>query len=299
MYKFIKDEKGSVTVLVSLLVVALMGMLALVTDVGVVYAEKAKLSKAIDAAILAGGQELPGSISAARTVMETYLVANGVDINDVTITIAGDGKSASIVATKQVDHYFAKVLGFNQTGINETSKIELGNAASAVGGIRPFGVTKYDFQYGDQVVLKTNGGDGYHGNFGGLALGGSGACNLIGNALYGYESEIKVGDYIDTEPGNMASMINPIKNYIGQFNETFETFDRNSGRVWTVLVVDSMEVNGRSAVEVVGFAQFFVEEIKKKSGKAQITGRFVRYVTNGDIDHSLDDTGVYAMRLVN
>lgn len=299
MNKFISNQKGSVTVLVSLIIVAMVGMLALVTDVGLVYAEKAKLSKALDAAILAGGQDLPASPSKARASMETYLVENGVALSDVVINIAADGRSASIQATKAVDHTFARVLGFSQSDVHEISKLELGNAASATGGIRPFAVTKYDFQYGDQVVLKENGGDGYHGNYGALALGGRGACNFKSKTLYGYDGEIEIGDMIDTEPGNMASVINPLKNYLSQFDETFDDYDRDSDRVWTVLVVDSMEVNGRSEVEVVGFAQFFVEDIQKKSGKAEITGRFVRYVTNGEIDNTLDDTGVYAMRLVN
>jgi hypothetical protein len=122
---------------------------------------------------------------------------------------------------------------------------------------------------------------------------------MFNNALYGYSGELHVGDFVFTEPGNMAGMINSLSYYINSIDETFEDFARDSDRVWTIPIFDSMEVNGRKAVEIVGFAQFFVEEVFKRQGKAEIHGRFIQYVTNGEIDQTVDNTGVYGMRLVN
>lgn len=171
----LKSEKGNVTIIVSVLLFAIMGIMALVIDMGVVYAEKAKLANAIDAAILAGGQELPENKTKARTVMEEYLIENGVSLDQVNISIDADGLGAEITAVKNVEHAFAKLVGIDNSDVSEVSKIMLGTASSATGGIRPFGVTKYDFEYGDPVVLKTGAGDGYNGNYGAIALGGSGA----------------------------------------------------------------------------------------------------------------------------
>lgn len=168
------NNKGNATIIVSVMMFAIMGILALVIDMGVVYAEKANLSKAIDAAILAGGAELPGDPAEAKSVMETYLVENGVSLDEVVITIEADGMGAKIVGTKSVEHYFAKILGFENTDVTDIAKVELGTAVSAKGGIRPFGVESFDFEYGDPVVLKEGAGDGYHGNYGAIALGGSG-----------------------------------------------------------------------------------------------------------------------------
>jgi len=172
--KLFRSEKGNVTILVTVVMFALMGIMALVIDMGVVYAEKVELANAIDAALLAGGQELPEDKVSARAIMEEYLVENGVALEDVTITIAADGLSANIVGVKAVPHHFAKVIGFNESDVTEQGKLILGTASSAKGGIRPFGVEKYDFQYGDEVVLKSGAGDGYNGNYGALALGGRG-----------------------------------------------------------------------------------------------------------------------------
>ena len=295
----IRDEKGNVTILVSVVFLALMGVMALVIDMGVVFAEKVELTNAIDAALLAGAQELPGDKTEARAVMETYLVENGIALDDVQITIASDGLSAEIDSTIMVPHYFAQMIGIETSEVSGNGKVVLGPASSAKGGIRPFGVEKYNFQYGDEVALKVGGGDGYHGNYGALALGGSGACVLLNNALYGYDGELNVGDTVLTEPGNMAGMVNSLSYYINNIDESFDDYSRNSDRVWTVPIFDSIEVNGRTAVEVVGFAQFFVESAYKIQGKAEIHGRFIEYVTNGDIDPTLESTGVYGMKLVD
>lgn len=297
--KLFKDEKGNVTILITVVFLALMGMMALVIDMGVVFAEKVELTNAIDAALLAGAQELPNDKTKAQSVMETYLSENGVALEEVQITIASDGLSAEIGGTVTVLHYFAKLIGIESSEVTGNGKVILGPASSAKGGIRPFGVEKYDFRYGDEVALKVGGGDGYHGNYGALALGGSGASVLLNNALYGYDGELNVGDTVLTEPGNMAGMVSSLSYYINNTDETFEDFSRSSDRVWTVPIFDPMELNGRTAVEIVGFAQFFVESVYKIHGKAEIHGRFIEYVTNGDIDLTLESTGVYGVKLVD
>lgn len=297
--KFLNNENGNVTVLVALMMLILVSMMAFVTDFGIVFAEKAKLSKAMDAAILAGGAELPRRTDLARSIMEEYIVLNGVSLDQVEITIASDGLSAEIVGTKPVEHYFAKLMGFDFTTITETSKVILGPARSVANGLRPFALTKYEFGYGDFVTLKQAAGDSFNGNFNAIALGGTGASDLLDNALYGYDGEIEVGDIIDTEPGNMASIITPLDTYIKSFNDTFETFDRGSGRIWTVPVFESLDVEGRDGVIVIGFAQVYVIEIGQQTGLAEIKGRFLEYVSNGEIDFELEDTGVYAMKLIN
>lgn len=294
----LRDESGNITIIVTFVLVILVVALAFVMDFGVIYAEKAKLIKAMDAAILAGGQALPGDIGQARATMESYLEDNGVDVDQVNIWISDDGMQAEISALKDVDHYFAKIIGIESTTIDDSSKIALGALTSVKGGIRPFGVEKFDFVYGDQVVLKQGGGSGSNGNYGGIALGGTGACVLINNALYGYAGELAIGQYVSTEPGNMASMIRYLSSYINSIPETFDNFSVGSQRLWTLPIMASMDVNGRAEVEIVDFGQFFVEDIYKSSGKAVIKGRFVQYVSQGDIDFDKTSTGALGMKLV-
>lgn len=298
MLKKLKKKAGNVTVLVALLMFAIMGMMAMVIDIGVVYVEKAKLSNALDAALLAGGPELPDRPGLARDVMEEYLIENGVSLDQVTIVIDQDHMGAEIDGTGVVNNTFAKIIGFDTTDISAHSRIILGYASSAKGGLRPFGVTDFGYNFGDQVILKEGAGDGYHGNYGAVALGGTGTDTLLYNALYGYDGTVSIGDIIYTEPGNMASIINPLKFYVDSFTDTFENHERGTDRIWTIPLFESMEVGGRDGIVVTGFAQFFVEGVQKKAGKAEITGRFIQYVTNGDIDSSIENKGTLGMKLV-
>lgn len=296
---FKKNEKGNITILVMVVMLAMMGSIALVIDIGVVYAEKVKLVNALDAALLAGGQELPDDKITARSMMELYLVENGVDLTEVDIIIGDDGFSANIKGTRDVEHIFGKIIGFNTARINGESKLILGTASSASGGLRPFAVEKFEYNFGDSVILKEGAGDGYHGNYGSVALGSSGSSILLYNALFGYDGEVKIGDWIDTEPGNMANVVNELRRYFADIVDDFENVENDSDRLWTVPLVDSLIVSGRDDVQVVGFAQIYVSEIKKIGGQAEIHGRFVQFVTSGEIDMTIDDTGVYGMKLVN
>jgi len=297
--RFFKEEKGNVTILVTVVFLALMAIMALVIDMGLVYAEKVRLTNAIDAAILAGGQDLPNDKTEARQVMEEYLISNDVSVEDVEISIAHDGMSAEIIGTKNVKHYFAKLIGFDSSDITENVKLVLGSASAVTGGLRPFAVEKFPYTYGTEIILKEGAGDGYHGNYGAVALGFPGTTVLLENALYGYDGTISIGDWIDTEPGNMASMITPIANKLDAVGDSFDTYENSSGKLWTIPLVDSLVVSGRDAVEVVGFAQVYIERVEKYQGDAIIVARFVQFVANGEIGENIEDTGVYAMKLVD
>lgn len=290
-------RKGNASILVAIAMTALLGSSAYVVDIGIAYGEKIKLENAVDAAALSGALELPSNPQRAIEIAKEYLEKNGVDINSSNIIISQDNKSMEVSSQREVKHYFAQVLGVSKSTVKAKSKAIIGPAKSVTGGIRPFAVVAYDYSYGDLVALKEGAGDGYHGNYGVLAMGGQGASVFRNNALYGYNGTINVGDWIDTEPGNMAGVVNELKNYINSEQSTFENFTRDSIRLWTLPLVNTLEVNGRKMVQVVGFAKFYVEDIEKKSGKAEIYGRFIRYVDRAEIDMNLNDTGLYGVKL--
>ncbi len=72
------DQAGSVLLLVLILIVALLGFTAFVIDAGRIYINKAKMSNAVDSAVMAGVQELPNSPGQAIAVAENYAQQNGV-----------------------------------------------------------------------------------------------------------------------------------------------------------------------------------------------------------------------------
>lgn len=290
-------EKGNISIILAILITGLLGFTSYVVDIGLVYAEKIKLTNAIDSAALAAVQELPGSDAFARAIAIDYLSKNNVLQSEVVITIASDHKSIQIVGVKNVKHLFAQIIGINSNNINASTKAIVAPIKSVSSGIRPFAVEIFPFSYGGIVTLKEGGGDGYNGNYGAVALGGTGANVFKNNAIYGYNGTISAGDYIDTETGNMSGATNAIINYINSEQSTFNNFPKNSIRLWTIPLVNTLQVNGRSQVLVAGFGQFYVESVGNNSGKMEMVGRFIKYVRNGTVDTTLNDTGAYGSKL--
>lgn len=293
-----KNEKGNISILVMVMMVVLLGSAGAAIDVGRAIIERTELSNALDYAALAGAQELPVDTTKAVQVAEDYLRQNGINPAAVDIVVSQDGKSIALNGNSDVAYTFLKVLGIDETTVKANSKVILGAAQSVKGGLRPFAVEDFPYQYGALVTLKQGAGDGYHGNYGVVALGGSGSSIYEYNAFYGYDGEIAIGDEISTEPGNMANVSNQLQTYINGIPHTFDSHPRDSERLWTVPLVDTLIVSGRNTVTVTGFAQVFVENIGKKAGKIEIQARFVRFVVNGDIDVSLVDRGTYGVKLV-
>jgi len=295
----LNKENGNVSLLVLLLMVILLSATGFAIDMGRIVIDRAKLSNALDYAALAGAQELPDDPEAAKAEARAYLVDNGIDPTLISINISEDRKTIELKGTKELQFTFIRIMGFEKTNVVGSSKVILGAVKSVKGGLRPFAVEDFDYSYGTVITLKQEGGDGYHGNYGVVALGGTGSGNYESNALYGYKGEIAIGDEIQTEPGNMANVSNALKEYINSIPDTFNNFNRDSKRLWTVPLVDSLAENGRGTVVVTGFAEVFVESIQKKSGKIEINARFIRFVLNGEIDQTVEDRGTYGIKLVN
>jgi hypothetical protein len=287
------NNKGNVAIILCLVFTALLGFTAYVVDIGFIYVEKVKLSNAIDSAVLAAILELPTDEIKAKNVAVEYLEKNNVDPGKVSITISADKKSIKMVGIKTVNHFFAPIIGIDSSDVNAGTKAIIAPIKSVKGGIRPFAVESFDFSYGTEVKLNEGAGPG---NYGAVEFGSRGANVFESNALYGYSGTITVGDMIYTEPGIMSGATNAIKNYINSECSSFDNFERNSIRLWTMPIVDSLDVNGRKEVKVVGFAEFYVESIATEQN--QIQGRFIRYVTNGEIDVTQSDTGIYGSKLV-
>ena len=128
-------EGGQAIVLVVISLVVLLGMAALVIDIGYVYYTQRALQASADAAALAGAQELPDPTQAAA-VARQYSGESGAknarsDVNGVTTTITTkcitsipgcDPVNAVVVVEKApTKTFFAGVLGINAFNIKATS----------------------------------------------------------------------------------------------------------------------------------------------------------------------------------
>ena len=109
------------------------------------------------------------------------------------------------------------------------------------------------------------------GNFAGLAIDGNGANVYSDGIMFGCETELSIGDVLDSEPGNMAG---PTDDAI--------SYRLDNGLIYvTCPIVDTLDVNGRKEVVIVGFAHFILEATAiddpgdGNNAKAVITGTYV------------------------
>ncbi|MBM7557195.1 pilus assembly protein TadG-related protein [Halanaerobacter jeridensis] len=283
----VNEEKGTVIVLVAFLMLIFLVLLALVVDVGMLYLERIELVNTLDAVVLSGVQELPDDPLAAEDIAQEYAANNGLDSGQVTINVIA---SNQIEATgkENVAMNFAPAIGIEEVEITSTSKAQI-SQVNAVTGIVPFGIVQQNFVYGESYYLKYGAGDpanaqGLNGNFGALALDGTGAKNYEDNIKHGYDSQLKVGDEVTTEPGNMSGPTRKGVEYrVDQCNHvpgcSYDTVKPDCPRLLYVPVIDDLG-NGRSTSEVVGFAAFFLEGMDKEQGNSYVEGRFIKWLAD-------------------
>ena len=301
MRRFRKQHRGSVIVMVAAMLSVMVGLTALVVDLGLLYATRVKLTNLADAAALAGVQELPRNNGTAYATASEYAQLNGKTGDRVDIRVL-NGTTVAVKATRTVPLMFAGIFGLATCDVSGAAAARI-NPVSRLTGTLPFGLVQQTLVYGQVYTIKIGSGTAsgnYHGNFGALALGGTGASVFRDNIKFGSDVSIQVGDWVKTETGNM---VGPTKQGISyRYNQdpgaTFETVAKNSARILVVPVIQSLDVSGRGAVLVVGFAALFLES-SNVTNNGEVSGRFIQMVTPGDPGDSGSDYGLYASRLIS
>ncbi len=301
--RHIKSEKGAATIIIALCMAVLLGFTALVVDVGVITSEKSKISNAADAAALAGAQELIRDKNNVYNIVNQYLEANDVDPLDAEIVVSDSDTKISVSINKEVNYYFAGILGFD-SDIVKTEAVAI--CAPVIGvyeGLRPFAIEQQTLNFEETYTLKEGGGSGSNGNYGGLALGGNGASTYVSNIVDGYDGYLRVGDYVDTEPGNMSGPteqgINTLISHCDHVPEcTYNRYDDDCPRIITVIMVETLDVNGRNEVKIVGFAKFFLIGVEGQGRESIVTGKFVRTIMTGELGETQTDFGLKGVKLI-
>lgn len=301
MHRFRKQQRGSVIVMVAAMLSVMVGLTALVVDLGLLYATRVKLTNLADAAALAGVQELPRNNSAAYATASEYAQLNGKTGDRVDIRVL-NGTTVAVKATRTIPLMFAGIFGLATCDVSGAAAARV-NPVSRLTGTVPFGLVQQTLVYGQVYTIKIGSGTAsgnYHGNFGALALGGTGASVFRDNIKFGSDVSIQAGDWVKTETGNM---VGPTKQGISyRYNQdpgaTFETVAKNSARILVVPVIQSLDVSGRGAVLVVGFAALFLES-SNVTNNGEVSGRFIQMVTPGDPGDGGSDYGLYASRLIS
>jgi hypothetical protein len=307
LVKLVNEEKGTVLVLVAAALTVILGMTALVVDVGALAIEKTRLKNACDAAALAAAHELPDTILAKQRALE-YLGLNHVDAEHAIITFSHDDIKITVEAAKTIDYYFAPVLGLN-TGIVTARSTAAYGSVSGMTGVVPFGIPDQPMTFGVEYKLKAGSQDDYGpGNYGPLALELSGAASYLNNLKQGYSGVISVGDWIDTEPGNMSGpTMDGVSYRLNQCPHipqcSIESYHSDCAKVMIVPIFDPTELAGRDQVQIVGFAAFLLKGVEGSGNESQVIGHFLEIVPPEGLKFDLDpdqaDYGLRTARLID
>lgn len=298
------EERGVVLPLVALLMVALVGFVALAVDIGNLAWNRRQLQNGVDAGALAGVQVLPDDRSDATEAAYTWAGKNGVPRADVTSVQISRTYAANdtitVTAQRNVAYAFAPVLravgGQNVTsGRTTTTATAIAGSVVASPGVMPFGLLDlngpdpgFGYTFGQVVMIKEVPGKGFGpGNYGFLALDGKGGANLRDViAQGGSKTRYKVGDDVDTEPGQKtgpteqglnawaASHGDSMSSSCSNWNGSHSYVDGKLAipakcqyRVILIPVIDHWP-NGRHSVEILGFAQMYLAGYDESNGKA-------------------------------
>jgi len=274
-----RPPKGQVMVVLAVVIATLLGAVALATDVAIMYVNWARLQKGADSAVLAGANSLPAKPDEATAVAANYAALNGIDPSEITsTTVAPDNLSITLHAARTVPYFFARVLGLTDQLISVRATASVPFAPGTVGdnGGGTSGSTVGQFElipigldhmtvFVDGQALTLHHQQVGPGNWDALALGGRGANNLRNNIKFGYSGPISIGDWVLTEPGKMVGPID--QGFSARIaaalssdpSGTSANHDLRNPRVVVMSMVDWDHRNGRSEVQVQGFAALWVD----------------------------------------
>ncbi|MCA1564021.1 MAG: pilus assembly protein TadG-related protein [Acidobacteria bacterium] len=129
-----ENERGQAVVLTVVSLAVMLGMCALVLDVGAWFRTDRQLQATADAAALAGAQELPKSPSAAQSVALDYAGRNGGNVaaGDVVVTKTfNPNDTISVKAAKTDVGIFSQLLGIDTANISAGAKARVDSPLKA------------------------------------------------------------------------------------------------------------------------------------------------------------------------
>lgn len=266
------SQRAQIVVVLAVTLPLLIGMISVTADVGLLYFNWHLLQSAADCAAVAGAEYLPSNPGLAILTANAYASKNGVLALEISsTTVSADSTSLNILVHRTVPYTFASLLGFVSGTVSARATAQIQTIGKTT-GVTPIGIDYRTTYTGGQLVTLMEGQVG-PGNWGPLALGGSGASNLSQNIEYGYPGTVSTGDMISTETGLSNGPIRSAFNYLideGQSVDAGGTFASHAAtdpRVLIVPMVDFSSINGSSQVPVKGFAALWL----------------VGFASNGDI----------------
>jgi len=282
-----RDERGQAIVLTVLSLVVLLGMAALVLDVGSWFHQKRQLQATADAAALAGAQLLPDDPGGASAQAVTYGSKNGGGVAgaDVTVTSSrATNDTISVKAKKTNAGIFSRIAGVMNVDIAASAKARVGAPASAL-HVAPMVVNcnhsliqNCNNSSKQPQFFKNTDLDfdpmGAPGAFGMLNLDGStGTVGTSKESAWirtGFDKYLGLGKY-KSDPGAKFSS-----------SRVQSALQNRIGTVLLFPVFDTLTGTGQNAqYNIIGWIGFYLTGYDIHGNSATLHGYFTEYIAQG------------------
>jgi Flp pilus assembly protein TadG len=121
------EERGAAAVVLALLMVPMLGFAAIAVDVGALYAERARLQVAADAAAIAVAQDCSrGNCGNMLATAQKLITANDGDGTAAHPELSSDPLSVTVTGSTPQQHWFAPVIGLDSTAVSATATVGWG-----------------------------------------------------------------------------------------------------------------------------------------------------------------------------
>jgi len=320
IFKKVIKENGQVAVIVAITIIALVGMLAYVIDVGSMYETRRNAQTAADSAALAGAQELPENPAKAKAKAIEYAQEHGnVTLVESDIHFSEDYDTIFVdnAQDSSTPLFFSGIFGLTQKTISAKAIAKVFSPRS-LSNLVPWIVKKSSISYGHEVILKSNSKQ-TPGNFQAMDYngGGGGSNEYKDNIINGYDGEIFLNEWYPIEAGNMAGPTGDgVETRLGSDICTLEDVtdvledgtllvtNPSCPRIVLVPITNDFPANPSGTLQITGFAIFFINEIivEKVNGKdqAEVTGQFIKHAiipSSGEVQEY--NGGIKVIRLID
>jgi Putative Flp pilus-assembly TadE/G-like len=297
----LRRESGQATVLTVVFLIALIGMMGAVLDVGAWFRADRKLQANSDAAALAGAQDLPEDVGAAIARAVEYGDKNGGDVEatDVSFETKVLPNDTIVVETERAaPGVFTGIFGIDSVQVNAVAKARTGTIAAARYAA-PIAVdikhpllqckplpcfeqgTTLDLQKVGPGAFRLINLDGSH--------GGTGPGTLAEWILRGYDGYMPINWYF-SDPG-------------AKFNSSHvkDALNQRIGDELLFPIYDDTKGGGANfEYHVIGWVGFVVTSFEANGSKGKIDGYFKRVIWEGIMSESAPENnfGSYTINLV-
>lgn len=219
--RHLTNRRGATLPLVALMMVALLSIVAVVVDLGMLFAARGDVQRAADAAALAGASTYM-EVAPDPEVAESrardwgtrnHLFNRPIAAGEIQVGVDDPQMSVSVVIQRTLPLTFARIFGRDQATVSAFATARVTNTGSST-CIRPFGIPDGGFDQssiGDKVLLwESSGGGNNSAGYDAFALVGNPASNNgVGHDIYHMlvdtecaADQVSVGDSIPAKPGN-------------------------------------------------------------------------------------------------